>query len=55
LAKLIKKAESDSFDQIKDLIDYLVLYKASAQPELILQKGIALVTRYPSKITLESK
>jgi len=30
LAKLIKKAESDSFDQVKDLIDYLVLYKASA-------------------------
>lgn len=55
LAKLIKAAEADNFDATKDLIDYLMLYKGSAYSDLILRKGVAMVTKHPSSITLDSK
>lgn len=42
LQKLVKRAETDSAEAIKDLIDYLMLYKGSAYSDLILKKGIAL-------------
>ena len=42
-AKLIKRAEGDSAEAIKDLVDYLMLFKGSAFSDLILKKGVALV------------
>lgn len=55
LAKLIKHAESDSADAIKDLIDYLMLYKGSAYSDMILRKGIKLLQKNQQYINLESK
>jgi SMC interacting uncharacterized protein involved in chromosome segregation len=55
LTKLIVQAETDSADSIKDLVDYLMLYKGSAYSDLILRKAIALVTRHPDFITADSK
>ena len=55
LHKLIKNAESDRPDAIKDLVDYIMLYKGSAYSDLILRKGIALVMNNADFINLESK
>jgi len=55
LAKLIKNAESNTFDSIKDLVDYLTLFKGSSFTDLILRKGVSLVMKHPSQITLDSK
>ena len=54
-AKLIKRAESDSAEAIKDLVDYLMLFKGSAFSDLILKKGVALVLKHPEFIEVESK
>lgn len=55
MQKLVKRAEADSAEAIKDLIDYLMLYKGSAYSDLILKKGIALCIKHPDALTLESK
>ena len=54
-AKLIKRAEGDSAEAIKDLVDYLMLFKGSAFSDLILKKGVALVLKHPEFIEVESK
>lgn len=53
-AKLMKRADSDSADAIKDLVDYLMLYKGSAYSDIILKKGIALVSKHPDFIIVEN-
>jgi hypothetical protein len=55
LNSLIKRAEADSSDAVKDLIDYLMLYKGSAYTDLILRKGVALVMKHPASINDDSK
>lgn len=55
LTKLLKHAESDHEDAIKDLVDYIMLFKGSAYSDIVLRKGVALVMKHPSYINLESK
>ena len=55
LHKLIVRAETDSTDAIKDLIDYLMLYKGSSYSDLILRKAIALCSKHPEFIVADSK
>ena len=54
LANLILRSETNSSDAIKDLVDYLMLYKGSAYSDLILRKAIVMVTEHPECITAES-
>lgn len=55
LQRLIQRAESDKPDAIKDLVDYIMLYKGSAYSDLVLRKGVALVSKHPDFISLDSK
>lgn len=55
LQTLIHRADSDSPAAIKDLVDYLLLYKGSSYSDLVLRKGVALLMKHPSSIVDESK
>ena len=55
LNKLLKNAESDRPEAIKDLVDYIMLYKGSSFSDIILRKGIALVSNNAEFINLDSK
>ena len=50
LKTLIAHADSKSMKDCKELIDYLILYKAANHAELILQKGIEFCEIHSSSI-----
>eukprot|EP00347_Sterkiella_histriomuscorum_P010177 403377310 len=51
LQKLIEKSNrSKSFGDLKKLLDYVILFKEASHSELILSKGIEIVTKHSSEI-----
>ena len=46
LEKLTHQAKSNNFDALKALIDYLVLYRAGENAEVILETGVYICDTY---------
>lgn len=55
LARLLSQAETNQPAEVKTLLDYLIRYKASNYPEVILKHGIHLVEMHPATIDGDSK
>jgi hypothetical protein len=50
---LLKNSDSNRPAAIKDLVDYLMMSRGSEHCEIILEKGVTLMTQNPEFMTVE--